>query len=204
MAVTLVCALGSLMPNLFCDQPEPETCSAIKQHALLEAKAGYFFFTSHEMRRVYDQGGLDLQLSGSIPIYKFLHVYGSVEYWQKSGHSLNSHERTSIWAFPLSLGLRPVFPVTKHIAYYFTFGPRYFFVRVHNHSSYVPRRMHANGCGLFTNTGFLFLLGEHCTVDLFGEYAYKKLSFHSHLAGTESGRVQVSGFSFGGGLGYSF
>ncbi len=227
-AIIFACMLTSITQTAYCEsfwfvkptatvQYEPEItdtcyepeitdtcCPCTKQHPLIEVKAGYFFFTDSVMRHVYDEGGLDVQLSGSYPFYKLLHVYGSVEYLEKSGHSINGHQKTSLWAIPLSLGLRPVFPIGDHLQVYFTIGPRYFFVHAHNHSSYVPKKMHANGCGGFVNTGVLFIIGKHFTIDLFGEYSYKRLHFHSGKPETEGHTVQVGGLTFGGGLGYSF
>ncbi len=174
------------------------------QHPLVEAKGGYFFFTNSEMNKVYNQGGVDVQLSGSYPVYGCLHLYGSVEYLRKSGHSQGLHEKTSLWELPVSLGLRAVVPLSRTIEYYVSVGPRYFFVYTHNDSPYVPKHMNANGCGGFANTGFLWILRSNVTIDLFGEYSYKQLHFHSSQAGTQGHTVQVGGLTFGGGLGYSF
>ncbi len=187
---------------VFC--PDPIAVCSVKQHPLLEVKAGYFFFTQQDMRRVYNQGGIDLQLCGSYPVYKLLHVYGSVEYLERSGKSIGGHQKTSIWEIPISAGLRPVFPIGDHVEYYLTLGPRYFFVHAHNRSSYVSKKMEANGCGAFANTGFLFIIGKYFTVDLFGEYSYKRLHFHTGKEGASGHTVQVGGLTFGGGLGYSF
>jgi hypothetical protein len=175
-----------------------------KQHPLLEAKAGYFFFTDSDMNKVYNQGGIDVQLSGSYPIYSVLHVYASVEYLEKTGYSEGMHEKTSLWEIPLSLGLRSVFSIQKYLEYYLSIGPRYFFAYAHNDSPYVPRNMQANGCGGFVNTGFLFILPKNVTIDLFGEYSYKTLHFHSTQSGASGHAVQVGGLTFGGGIGYSF
>jgi hypothetical protein len=174
------------------------------QHPLIEAKLGYFFFVDSTMNSVYDLGGLDVQLSGSYPVYKLLHVYGSVEYVRKSGYSTGGHQKTSLWEVPLSLGLRPVFPLTDDIQAYFTIGPRYFFVHIDNESSFVPNTMNENGCGGFVNLGILFMPHPHCAIDLFGEYSYAKLSFSSSLPGTTGQTAQVGGLTFGGGLGYAF
>ena len=171
---------------------------------LLEVKAGYFFFTDSTMSDVYDQGGIDVQIAGSYPIYKCLHLYGSVEYMQKSGHSLGGNEPTSIWQLPLSLGIKPVFVIHPSISYYFSVGPRYFFTYVDNNSPYVPQEINSNGIGCFVNTGFLFLIGQHFTVDLFGEYSYCKLSFTSPTPATEGQNTQVGGLTFGAGLGWTF
>lgn len=175
-----------------------------KQHPLIEAKAGYFFFVDDTMRKVYNQGGWDVQLAGSYPIYKYLHIYGAVEYLEKSGYSLNGNQKTHIWELPISLGLKPVITLNKRAQWYITIGPRYFLAYVHNYSSYVPKHMNANGCGGFANTGFLLTYGKHFTLDFFGEYSYKKLHFSSNLPGTTAQSAQVGGITVGVGLGYSF
>ena len=198
-SIIFACVLTSITQNIFCGH----TCS--KQHPLLEAKAGYFFFTSPDIRHVYDQGGLDVQLCGSYPsLFKFLHIYGSVEYLQKSGRSIHGHQRTSIWEIPLSLGLRPVFPLGNHVEYYFTIGPRYFFVRAHNQFSLLfQKKCKKMGVVDSQIQDFCFIIGNHFTIDLFGEYSYRKLHFHSKKAGTQGHTVQVGGV-MGGGLGWSF
>jgi hypothetical protein len=170
---------------------------------LIEGKVGYFFFTDSTMRKVYDQGGVDAQLSGAYPMTNMLHIYGSIEYAQKSGHSLNGHQKTSIWFLPLSLGIQPQFEVASGIKYYFTLGPRYIFAFADNDSSYVSRHMNANGIAGFANTGFLFIM-NHFTVDLFGEYSYSKLQFHSSKKHSHGKSAQVGGLAFGAGLGYTF
>ncbi len=178
--------------------------SALYAHPLIEAKAGYFFFLDSKMDQIYKSRGLDLQLSASYPLKKELHLYASIEWFEKSGRSLNAHEKTTLWALPLSLGFRPMIPVSKQINYYLTLGPRYFFVYVHNDSPFIDRHMDSNGCGIFANTGFLFNLNRHLTVDLFAEYSYAKLSFKASMPGVFGEDAQVGGLTFGGGLAYRF
>lgn len=179
------------------------TCAAFGS-PLIEAKAGYFFFTDSDLRKIYDKGGVDLQLTGVYPIYRYLHVYGSVEYLEKSGRSLGAHQKTHVWEVPLSLGLQALFPLNESSKYYISFGPRYFFIHSHNSSTYVPSKMDKNGIGFFANTGFLFILDEHITVDVFGEYSYGKFSFHSSKPETQGQKTQIGGVAVGAGLGYSF
>ncbi len=171
---------------------------------LIETKLGYFFFGSSKMRDIFKSGGFDVQLSGSYPIWKWLQIYGSVEYLTRHGRSLVSHERTSIWEVPLSLGLQPVVVICPQIHYYFTLGPRYFFVHTHASSPYVDKTLNENGCGLFINTGFHFFPVAHFVVDVFGEYSYKQMHFHPHKSNVYGQTTQVGGFTFGGGLGYAF
>jgi Outer membrane protein beta-barrel domain len=169
----------------------------------IEVKGGYFIFSDHTMRKVYDQGGEDIQLCFSYPIWKIWNIYGSIEYLERYGRSLNDHQRTRIQELPLTLGLKPVFPISSAVDYYFTLGPRYTFVWVKNHSSYVDKNMHKSGFGGFAGTGFIFHVGRHWTLDLFGEYAYTKLHFHSSKHNVIGESRQVGGFTFGLGLGYT-
>lgn len=197
--------------NLASENVNPSICEPAsstetthsEQRPFMEAKAGYFFFLG-SMDKVYNHGGLDVQLSGSYPVYKALHIYASLEWLEKSGYSLNAHQKTSLWALPVSLGIRPVIPIGNYVSYYASAGPRYLYIHTHNRSIYVPSHLHANGIGFFLNTGFLFHCWHGFTIDLFGEYSYARAHFHSFKEGTESRTVTFSGLTFSGGCGYSF
>ena len=192
-----------------CEKGKPNTsCTSgnewAKGHPLLEIKSGYFFFSEHIMRQVYNSGGIDVQLSYSQPIWKWLQIYSAVDYIQANGRSLNGHYFTKIRVIPLSLGLKPVIPLTSWLDYYLYLGPRYFFVNINNSSNYVDHSKNGNGLGGFAGTGFLFRPIEHFVIDLFGDYSYKKKSFHSSKKNVSGHSVDIGGFAFGAGLGYEF
>lgn len=86
--------------------PLPKTSppSSSKAGPVLEVKGGYFFFSDAKMRKIYDRGGLDLQLSGSYPLRRWVQIYGSVEYLERHGKSLEGDQKARIWEIPLSLG----------------------------------------------------------------------------------------------------
>lgn len=170
----------------------------------LEVKGGYFFFADSKLRKIYNEGGVDVQVSGSFPIWEWLQGYVSVEYLERHGRSLHGHQKTSIWEIPVSVGLKPVFKICPEVEYYITIGPRYFYVHQHNHSSFVDRHLSHNGVGGFVNTGFNFFPMEHFLVDVFGEYSYERAHFHAHKTHVYGRSIQVGGFVFGVGLGYAF
>lgn len=177
--------------------------------ANVEFKTGYFFFSDHKMQKIYDQGGLDLQLCGSYPLQCLsdnwsLNAYGAVEYYHMQGKSINGDENTSLWVVPVNLGIKPVYSINCQLKYYFTVGPRYFYVHQHNDSSYVYRNKSRNGLGFFINTGFNYILCNNLLLDIFGEYSYTKIHFQSYRSGVYTRNIQVGGFTFGGGLGYNF
>jgi opacity protein-like surface antigen len=176
---------------------------------IVEAKAGYFFFYNSNMRKVYDRGGLDVQLCASYPFWSptskwTLNAYGAVEYFHRSGRSMGGHQKTSLWSIPVNIGLKPGYAINAHLQYYFAMGPRYFYVHQHNHSSYVYKNKSRNGVGFFVNTGFNYVPCDHFVIDLFGEYSYAKTHFHSGKSTVYTKSVQMGGFTFGVGLGYKF
>ena len=176
---------------------------------LIEVKTGYFFFSNSKMRNIYDRGGLDVQLGVSYPFWKptsrwSLNAYGAVEYFERSGKSLNEHQKTSLWSIPINIGLEPAYAINANTQYYFAMGPRYFYIHQHNDSSFVSRNNSRNGIGFFVNTGFNYILMDHFVIDAFGEYSYAKTHFHSKNPLVYSRSIQIGGFTFGGGGGYRF
>ncbi len=171
---------------------------------LLEAKVGYFFFSNAKMRKIYNKGGWDVQLCGSYPIWKWLQLYGSVEFLERHGRSLQSHQKTSIWEVPLSLGLKSVIRIIPKIHYYVTIGPRFGFVHQQNRSSFVDKHVNRSSWAGFLNTGFNFFPTRHFLIDLCGEYSYQRIHAHPSKSHVSAKRIQVGGFSFTAGLGYAF
>ncbi len=205
--------MGLVVTQGFCGEiwrvDEPTINAYESIGSVVEFKMGYFIFADSTLRKIYDKGGLDVQLSGSFPIRNWLNrynleIYASVEYWERRGRSLGDEQRTSIWALPISLGLKPVFALTPRVQYYFGVGPRYFYLHQHNDSSYVSENKGHDGLGVFVNTGFNFNPRRRLIVDLFGEYSFMQLHVHSHKENVYSKKRQVGGFTFGGGLGYCF
>ncbi|MBX7066423.1 MAG: hypothetical protein K1X28_04250 [Parachlamydiales bacterium] len=182
-----------------------ECCEEVHSfRPFLEVKGGYFIFANEKMRDVYKKGGLDIQISARYPAYKWIQVYGSVEYAQRHGRSLNGNEYTRIYLLPVSLGAQAAVYLGKPVEWYFTIGPRYFFLQAHNDSSSVDRNINKNGIGGFANTGFLFVPADHLLIDLCAEYSYLKANIHSHKRNVFGRDIQVGGFAFSVGVGYVF
>jgi hypothetical protein len=176
---------------------------------LVEIKTGYFFFSNSTMRTIYNRGGLDLQLCASYPLLNLtprwiVNAYGAIEYFHRSGKSLNEDAKTSLWLIPINIGLKPTYAINANLYYYFAIGPRYFYIHQHNHSSYVYKNKSRNGLGFFVNTGFNYAFSNHFVVDIFGEYSYAKTRFHSGRSDVYTRNIQIGGFTLGGGLGYGF
>lgn len=193
----------------YCGEFTEESTLCCFPHSLCEVKTGYFFFSNSKMRKVYDKGGVDIQLCASYPLKRLtsrwvLNAYGAVEYFHQSGKSLNEHQKTALWSVPINIGLKPVYEINARMQCYFAIGPRYFYIRQHNHSSYVYKNRSKDGLGFFVNTGFNYFLSNHFIADIFGEYSYAKIHFHDGKSHIYTRNIQMGGFTFGGGLGYEF
>ncbi|CDZ81438.1 hypothetical protein BN1013_01974 [Candidatus Rubidus massiliensis] len=198
-----------LMAQNFCEELIQESVPfrCISEPSL-EVKTGYYFFSNSKMRKIYNKGGFDIQLCASYPVWNLskwsLDAYGAIEYFHKSGRSINGHQRTSFWSVPVNIGIKPIYAINENMQYYFAIGPRVFYIHQHNRSSYVNKNNSKSGVGFFVNTGLQFLLCDQLSIDVFGEYSYAKTHFHSGNSRIYTRNIQIGGFTFGGGLGYQF
>lgn len=192
-----------------CNELEQKSCLFSFSQLVTELKTGYFFFSDSKMRQIYSSGGLDIQLCASYPVWSLgnkwtLHAYEAIEYFYLSGTSINGHEKTSIGAVPINIGLKPVYAFNADLHYYFTFGPRYCYIHQHNHSHYVYKNQSRHVLGFFLNTGLKYALCNHFVIDIFGEYSYAKMHFHQRDSFIYTRNIQMGGFMLGAGVGYEF
>jgi hypothetical protein len=171
---------------------------------ILETKASYLFFASSNMSKVYRDGGFQVQLSGSCPIWRGLQVYGNIGFSEAWGKSLSFRQHTSLWQISVDLGLKPILTVASFAQYYFAVGPRYFYIHQRNSSSYVNPTVTKSGVGLFVNTGFNLFPISHLVINIFGEYAYEPVHFSPSRSNVYGKGIQLSFFSVGAGIGYTF
>ena len=175
--------------------------------ASVEMKIGYFTFASSKMRNIYQEGGIDLQISSTFSFISnpYVKLYASLEYSEKQGYSLFSHSLTRFWQIPFSFGLRYLFFINSNARYYITLGPRFFFAQQKNFSSYVDKIVNTGGVGGFAQTGFKFLFcKERCFIDLFGEYSYEYAKPKKHDKNVNVRHLQIGGFTGGVGVGVFF
>lgn len=185
--------------------PQCASESLFDTKSWLELKPSYFFFNTAPMNEVYDQGGFQVQGNLSLPLCKYLDIYGSVGYRQAWGHALNSEQNTSLTVIPVDIGLKPVFNFCDRFNYFVAVGPRYFSFYQYNNSSYVDSIVTNAGVGFFVNTGFNMQVTEGFLLGIFGEYSYEKKSIDSPMQNVYSnGVVQLGGFAFGLSFGYEF
>lgn len=170
----------------------------------VELKLGYFYFGDSTLRKIYHQDALDTQISASGSVWKWLRLYGAVNYISREGKSIGGHNRTEIMFLPVSLGLQAMINVSQDVKYYATVGPRLFYIHQENHFRGVDHSVNGTTLGGFANTGFQVLFGDNFFIDLFGEYSWARTRFSTHKHNVYTHTRQVGGITVGGGLGYQF
>lgn len=178
--------------------------NASDMRSWLEIKPSYFLFSTSPINEIYD-GAFQIQGSASVPLCKYLDLYGSVGYRQASGNALNSGQVTNIRIIPVDIGLKPVFNFSEHCYYFLAIGPRYFSFYQDNKSLYVDGMINDAGVGFFANTGFDVELAKYLLLGVFAEYSYEKKTVYPNMPNVYSGgSTQLGGFAFGVSLGYVF
>lgn len=165
-----------------------------------EIRAGYFYPTSGLLRKIYRTGGAEGELELSRTFCINYQVWGNVNLYTKTGHSRGLHDKTRITIVPISCGLKYIFDFKPCPLYrpYVGIGPSYSLIHIRNDSSFVKKRTNKHGFGFVVKSGIYFDLSCDFVLDLFADYYYQKIHFHS------SGTKDIGGVRTGLGIGYKF
>jgi len=177
---------------------------------LLEFKPGYFHFSDSHLRKIYGDGALDLGISVTYPIWKRINCYFSIESIHKKSKDRQRPFRVELSMVPISLGAQVSQPLSSAVDWYATIGPQFIFYHQHNHRPTILNRQDKNGFGGFVNTGFVFHVFPHWTLNTFGQYSYRIVHYQDLevdplFLQTFHGRtIQIGGLLIGAGIGYLF
>ncbi|MDR3624072.1 MAG: OmpW family outer membrane protein [Chlamydiales bacterium] len=177
-------------------------------------RTSYFYPSSSTFRDMF-QGGVNFQLTSTIPIYKRQNLWlkratlwTGIDYFYKDGHSTFLSDKTHIQIIPLTLGLKYYLPslcFKLPLTCYVAAGMRYYFVHTHNDSNVVQQVIDRSGVGAVVETGVMTAIYDHIILDLFVSYSFKYFRAPSidNLA-VEGVGLNVGGVNVGMGIGYEF
>lgn len=178
---------------------------------VVEFRTSYFLPESKLLQEIYGNGGVNYQITGTVPLQLFcleekgINIWWGVDYFNQSGRSQLEHTPSKITIVPLTLGLKYIFPrgMTRP---YLGLGMKYWIVDVRNRTPYVIKHISDNGIGGILETGVLILLSRHWNLDLFTSYSYKKFgpTPHHKPSYIQTTSLEVGGWNFGGGLGFKW
>jgi len=196
--------LTSSLPLCALDKSTSETATRWDQRCFLEARASYFRPESKRLREIYHQCWADYQLLlGYEPGCK-INLIGTVNLMQESGKTIGGRNHTTILVIPLGLEVRYRYWSSSHWDLYAGIGPRYYFLKVHDHSPDMRRHISRQGWGGVAETGALWTPHHSFFLDLFLAYSYQKMGPPSLGDKIEGLSVTLGGLEAGGGIGWRF
>lgn len=185
------------------EDPYEETPPERVKRAMLEVKAGYFYFTSSILRSIFNHGGAQFELSLSCPLSNHISLYVAGDYFDKGGHSLGLRNPTHLQIVPLNLGLQFFAPIRSWVNFYLIAGAQYSFVKIKNRGVCADSHNKTSHLGGFGELGVLFSR-KHIVFDVFACYSYNKMGFHTSRSSLETHKVQFGGGYAGAAIGCRF
>lgn len=190
--------------------------SSLRADFKIEGGASYFLPQSETLRDIYG-GGVNYHATLSQKVYKHLDLWAGFNYFDKNGHSLGAHQRTNIKIIPLNVGLKYFFPVHfEHvnihfctidhinIDFYINGAFKYYFLRIHDHSSFVKGHSNQDGFGFVFGVGSYIHLYKRMFLNFSIDYSSKQFVDFHYKRHTLSHSIDLSGWDFGGGIGVQF
>lgn len=220
-----------IVPFLFCSticmaQSEDHLASApvstasaqkTSREYMLEGKVGYFYPTNDRFRDVYDGGAL-YGIEFNMQAWKCIYLWSEVDYFHRSGKTEIKFEstdgsaschlrhkeggRTHLTLVPLSVGLKyftPPYPVR----FYLGAGVLAEYLHTSTHAKHLAHKNNGWGVGGAFKSGLLFTIKEAFLINVFSDYYLIDVDL-DHKKGVINHDARVSGWVWGGGLGYSF
>jgi len=183
-------------------------CCYLKADVKIEGGLSYFLPSSHRVREIYEDGGLNYHLNLSQTIFSHCDLWLGANYFSQYGHSLAGDQRTRIRIIPVSLGLKYFFPIKIRRMkgdFYLNGAFKYYFVKIHDESDFVDSHTSKNGLGGVLGFGTYLYLSRHVFLNFLVDYSIKTFhASHPHKPNTEGHSLNVGGWDFGGGIGLRF
>lgn len=170
---------------------------------LPEVKAAYFYPLDSRFRKIYSGGGL-YSFEATFSCWDCFYPWISAGGFWKSGRSIGEKDKTEIVMIPLGVGLKYLF-CCGCFNPYIGAGLAVTYLHTDDHSPFVKKNNSGWGVGGIAKVGNLYYFCESFFIDIFADYTYMKVDFDKVSDPFVIGlNANVSGFSFGGGLGFCF
>lgn len=182
-------------------QPLPE------KNWYFEVKPGYYYFTNSTMRQFFDNGGFTIRGEAGYKLWGPLDLWFDGSYFHKDGHTLESTEGSEMMLATLSLGLKLLWIPKDYLAFYAGAAPRIFLMTLHNDSPFVRSDDNEIGLGAGFQGGFWIMpIPQYRDLffDFFGDYSWKTMVIEPDEVSSDDYDLDISGISFGVGIGVRF
>lgn len=172
---------------------------------LFEVKTAYFHFQDDTARAIYSDGGFMPSIEGSYRLYKVLHLFSEAAFFYKNGKVELTETKNRLIFVPVSLGLKPIFDISKSkkMKFYFKVAPNWYWVQEKQKYPFLKRKKSKTGFGGTFGIGALQYITPNFVLDVFFNYLYDKKTIKDPTSELKFKRY-FGGIQAGAGLGYSF
>ncbi len=180
-------------------------CSALcANDCFIEAKVSYFQPTNHRFKENFSGGinyGLEFDYQLCDPVYTWL----TLDYFTKKGHTKENHDHSQVNIARIGFGPKYYFYNNTCVQPYLGIGPQVAYLHTHVDSSHLIRKKTKWGFGALFKSGLNYNITERLLVDVFADYSWLIMNMHNNSQKKVIvHRANLSGFYFGGGIGYRF
>lgn len=170
----------------------------------LSYRMGYFRPNDEIMREIYHKG-ISYQGEFNWNFWKGFNFFSNVDFFSNSGRSLNFNSNTRVRIIGWTNGFSYLYKWAPWIGWYAGFGPKTFFYHNEDRAPYVTKNISRNTVGFGTKSGLMIFPSKWLFFDLFIDYSYGKIHFHSRRSNDILRfSTNAGGLTVGGGMGARF
>ena len=169
----------------------------------LKIRAAYTYFNSRLVREIFSNKAYCTQIEADFSLNKYLTVFLNADYLNKSGHSDDLKDHTTLDMGDLSLGLIVTNQGFKTVLPYIGLGVVSAIVHTHDYSPYVKQITNRYSTGLVAKAGIDFVFAKRWLFDVFCDYSYQPLHVYYKPA-IDQEHINMGSIKAGAGLGCRF
>jgi hypothetical protein len=170
----------------------------------VEVRGAYFYPTDSRTREIYSGGG-SVGLEADFQLWREMFGWAGASYFENSGNTIGGNDKTKLILVPITSGLKGIYNYAGMFRPYAGVGIAATYVYVRTDADLLIRSNHEWGVGGVFKVGLMMTPLKDFIFDIFADYLLQTVSFDNE--GHEDlvlKRADVSGFSFGGAIGYQF
>ena len=172
-----------------------------------EVKPGYYYLTNSETRQFYGTGDFTIRGEAGYQLWGPVNLWFDGGYFHADGSAVGGPGTTSLMLATLSFGFKCLWYPHELIALYIGAAPRLFMMMLHNDSPFVRSDDNEFGIGGGFQGGFWISpipSYKNFFLDIFADYSLMTMEVEPDEISSADYDVNVSGLSFGLGVGVRF
>jgi|GEM_PF-5124314 len=177
------------------------------ERALISVNGSAFFPTKKITQKIYGPVWPCISIAAQhifLQCWQPLSLFTQIDFLWKHGCSCAYNQATAINMLPITVGVQwtHIFSDTSLLS--FSVGPRYYYMKVKNYTSFVSAFTHRNGCGIYFAAQYFYNLCWGGVLTASASYSYMKFKARCSTERSTAFDTHISGINLGIGIGYNY